>query len=118
MNTAARELVTPFAYYFSGNFTNKRLRQVCTVIPLESDTPFRLRGIQVITNVKEVSLLLDLFSGPFRVFDGNVLPVVPEFTYEAGGSIKFTLSLHEGVNLGRKRPRFVVQFLGVKVYRQ
>lgn len=110
-----------FTYVFTGCFTNRKHRQVDEAIVVLPDAPFRLKSVMFHSSVGTVFLQLkDISSSMVSTesigMDRFPWPIFPEMLFQPKREIPFSVRLPEGVNVGRKRPRFHLMLMGTKVY--
>lgn len=101
--------------------TNRKHRSVTGSIELEPDTDFELTYISFECGRCPSPLLLRLGEPTVPAItihsssDAGI-PIFPAIIYKASGSIQFSVSLPEGANIGRKRPRFTLWAMGYKIH--
>ena len=103
-------------YTYAGSFTNLKRRQVEFSIALESDARYELHAIHHTIQTGKILFKLPDLSTSWIELDDFPWPLVPVQEYQPCATVRCAVSLPEDLNIGRRRPRFVVQLMGVKVY--
>jgi hypothetical protein len=103
-------------YTCEGNFTNRINRQVQFDITIDADAPYELQAIHHTTTTGPIRFKFCDLQLHWINLDEFPWPLVPAKLYGPSEVIRFAVSLPDDLNIGRKRPRFIVQLMGVKVY--
>jgi hypothetical protein len=105
-----------FHYLYVGRFSKRKNAVVTFSMQLDIDAPFefqRLVGYIVGESIPFTITIPQLSTFPQLAGD---TPLWPAALLDAGGSVSCVASLLPGVDIGRRRPQFIVEFRGCKLY--
>jgi hypothetical protein len=107
----------PYFYTYSGNFTNRKRREVEFSIAIEPDAErYELHGVHCSTQTTCVLVKFPQLSGAWLTLDDFPKPIIPPAELAPGSVLKCITCLPLGKDVGRKRPRFTIQLMGTMVY--
>lgn len=117
-----REFLKPFTYQARYRFTNRKHRTREIVFPIESDAVFELMAVYTQC---EFPFRFVVYDGAARALEemstqlanGIPLPFMPRVRFEKGGTLKISVTLKDGIDVGRARPQYFICLMGSKIYR-